>query len=162
MDRKSLVPSRNGHSRNNEEPSNEVDAKLDRVNELWSKMERKLLKLAPPRLIGVEVHRRDACNEDGPLIERHFLGIRKNHPKWRICYAVQWVDDNPHEHVSRSDVPQHLDWRPISECDLETRLMMANQKFIEQLKFEVDNTLTFFIPKLDTAISQLEDALDAD
>jgi hypothetical protein len=156
----SLSVCRNGHSAGNanqQEPSNEVDVKLDRVNELWSRVERKLLRRQPPRHITVEVHSKQT-GEDGDYLERHFLGIQRQHGKWRLCHAVEWpqFDENePHP-----DIPANLPWKPITECDLDTRIFAS--QFVHKLQFEVDNTRTFFIPLLDETIGRLEDALDTD
>lgn len=152
--------SRNGHSANSvnqEEPSNEVDVKLDRVNELWSRIERKLLRRQPPRHITVEVHH-EHTGEDGDYLERHYLGIQRQHGKWRLCHAVEWPQHQDPEPYPA--IPANLPWKPITECDLETRIFVS--KFVDKLTFEVDNTRTFFIPQLDETISRLEDVLDAD
>lgn len=156
LNRSSLVSSNGRPSRQETpEPSTEVDDKLDRVNELWNRLERKLLRRQPPRRIAVEIHHR-VTGEDGDVLERHYLGIQKQHSKWRLCYAVEWPrfhEDEPHP-----EIPDDLSWKPVTECDLETRVFASNH--VEKLKFEVDNTRTFFIPQLDETISRLEDALD--
>jgi hypothetical protein len=140
-----------------EEPNNEVEAKLDRVNELWMRVERKLLNRQPPRHITVEVCYHQT-GEDGDYLERHYLGIQKMHGKWRLCHAVEWPQyDEREPHPS---IPDNLPWKPITECDLETRIEMSEH--VHKLQFEVDNTRTFFIPQLDQTISRLEGALDAD
>ncbi len=160
MTRNSLSASRNGHpagNTNHEEPSNEVEVKLDRVNELWSRVERKLLRRQPPRNITVEVSCKQT-GEHGDYLERHYLGIQRQHGKWRLCHAVEWPQYD--EHGPHPDIPANLPWKPITECDLETRIFAS--QFVDKLRFEVDNTRTFFIPELDQTISRLEDALDAE
>jgi len=149
---------RNGHpAAPAEEPANEVEAKLDRVNELWTRVERKLLNRQPPRHITVEVCYRQT-GEDGDYLERHFLGLQRMHSKWRLCHAVDWPQYDERE--PHPAVPNNLPWRPITECDLETRITMSEH--VRELQFEVDNTRSFFIPKLDQTISRLEEALDID
>jgi len=157
---RSRIPpeSLNGRPRaQSEEPSNEVEAKLDRVNELWLRIEKKLLDRQPPRHITVEVSRRQT-GEDGDYLERHFLGIQKMHGKWRLCWAVDWPQYDEREPYP--DIPNNLPWKPITECDLETRIKMSDH--VQKLRAEVDNTRTFFIPQLDRTISRLEDVLDVD
>jgi len=139
-------PSRNHTPKTTEDPKNEVDIKLDRVNDLWMKLERKLLKAQPPRRITCQYSQVET-GEDGDITERRYIGIQRHHGNWRICYAVTWdVSDET-----------NLPWKPITECDVETR--MDATEGIDSLKFEVDNTRTFFIPALDKAIDCLERAL---
>ncbi len=131
---------------------NEVNIKLDRINDLWMKVEKKLLKEEPPRRI--------TCNYDTVEVDeydpdmgcccgtaRAYLGIQRHAGKWRICYASTW-------NKSGED---NLPWKPIVECDVGTR--MDAVAGIDCLKREVANTRTFFIPKLDKTIDKLEQAL---
>jgi hypothetical protein len=150
--------SRNGRlSAPAEEPVNEVEAKLDRVNELWLRVEKKLLNRQPPRHITVEVCYKQT-GEHGDYLERHFLGIQKMHGKWRLCYAFDWPQYDEQE--AHPAIPNNLPWKPITECDLETRIKMS--EYVHKLRSEVDNTRNFFIPQLEQTISRLENALDAD
>ena len=137
---------RNHNSQPTEDPKNEVDVKLDRLNDLWMKLERKLLKEQPPRRI-TRGYREVHVGEDGDVIERRYIGIQRHHGKWRICYAVTW---------DQSD-ESNLPWKPITECDIETRVDAT--KGIGVLKFEVGHTRTFFIPAVDEAIDRLEKSL---
>jgi hypothetical protein len=124
---------------------NEVDVKLDRITDLWMKVERKLLREQPPRRIacwyGTEVRGED-------IAEHQFLGIQRQSGRWRICYASVWgaIDE------------EKLPWKPIVECDALTRADAV--RGIDQLKREVATTRKLFIPALDKAISTLEDTLD--
>jgi hypothetical protein len=132
-----------------EDPRNEVDVKLDRVNDLWMKLERKLLKEQPPRRIACQYDASKFVQDDGAEWDQSdFIGIQRYHGKWRICYG-SIVE------CQSGQVPDN--WKPITECDLETRIDAT--KGIDKLKFEVANTRAFFIPALDEAIEQLENAI---
>jgi hypothetical protein len=148
--------SRNGRAPTQYEPTegeyvkNEVDQKLDRLNELWTKVEKKLLTKEPPRRLWCLYYTSAAepdCDPDGP-VERRFLGIQRHAGKWRVCQATVWGL------VSDDQFP----WRPVLECDAPTRADAV--RGIEELKREVRKTRTIFIPQLDKAISALEGALD--
>jgi hypothetical protein len=129
---------------------NEVDLKLDRINDLWMKLERKLLKEQPPRRIACLYHRDENMGEDADITESRYLGIQRHSGKWRVCYAIVW------DCVAADKFP----WKPIVECDVETRADAV--KGIGQLKRDVRETRKLFIPALDKAISTLEHALDND
>lgn len=149
------IPSRNGqhlaHPTNPDESvKNEVDQKLDRLNDLWMKLEKKLLNKEPPRRIACLYQTRDGLGEDGDIEERRYVGIQRFSGKWRVCFAITW-DCAPVD---------KLPWRPIAECDVETRADAV--KGIDLLKDEVRKTRKVFIPVLDKAISDLETALDDD
>ncbi len=135
------------HADPGEYVKNEVDHKLDRINELWLKLEKRLLTAQPARRIACLYHREDA-GPDGDITERRFLGIQRQAGKWRLCYAIVWgcVPD------------ERFPWKPIVECDMETRADAV--RGVEQLNCEVQKTRTVFIPTLDKAISALEAALD--
>src|SRR5260370_3814925 len=61
---------------------NEVDVKLDRLTDLWTKVERKLLNEQPPRRITCVYH-----PQESERAERRFLGIQRHSGKWRGCSA---------------------------------------------------------------------------
>jgi hypothetical protein len=133
-----------------EPAKNEVDLKLDRVNDLWMKLEKKLLNKQPPRRIACLYESREGLGEDGDIEERRYLGIQRFTGKWRVCYAIVWS----------SVEEDRLPWKPIADCDVETRAHAV--KGIDLLKEEVRKTRTVFIPVLDRAINALELALDDD
>jgi hypothetical protein len=143
MPRTDIIRNRNGQP--TEEPKNAVDVKLDRVNELWMTLERKLLKEQPPRRIACGY--RELCDEHGDVVEEHYIGIQRHHGRWRICHAVA---------PSTSD-ESNLPWKPITECDVETRVEAT--KAIDKLKVQVEETGKYFIPALDKAIDRLEKSL---
>ncbi len=128
---------------------NEVDVMLDRINDLWMKLERKLLREQPPRRIACWYDSKEIAKH-GEIMEHRFLGIQRHSGKWRICYAnVCGVIDE-----------EKLFWKPVVECDVLTRADAV--RGINQLKREVGNTRKLFIPALEKAISTLEEALNND
>ena len=133
---------------------NEIDLKLDRINELWNQLERKLLKDQPPRRISCVYDPKWTGEEQDPeelnVEEHRYLGIQRHGGKWRVCYAITW------DHREEETLP----WKPVVECDVETR--MDATRGIDQLKSHVRNTGTDFIPALNKAISGLEDAINND
>ncbi len=134
--------------------SDDVDVRVARVNQLWERIERKLLRRQPPRNITVEIHR-EVKEENGKYLERRFLGIQRQQGAWRLCLAIDWSEYN--EQVAHPEIPPSLSWKPISECDIEC-WVLASQHWAK-LQAEVDLTRTTFIPQLDSTISRLEAAL---
>jgi hypothetical protein len=143
-------PSTQHESDTTEYVKNEVDLKLDRLNELWMKLERKLLTQEPPRRICCLYYKSAEPDEHDPrdAIERRYLGIQRHAGKWRVCYANVWAC------IREDEFP----WKPILECDAPTRAEAV--RGIDDLKSEVRKTRSVFIPQLDKAISTLEDAID--
>ena len=130
---------------------NEIDIKFDRINDLWMKVEKKLLKEQPPRRITCIYRSFEVEEYDGEQAYcgrvRRYLGIQRHAGKWRVCYASTW---------SKAD-EENLPWKPVAECDMDSRMEATDG--IELLKREVANTRTTFIPKLDETIEKLERAL---
>ena len=126
---------------------NEVDHKSDRLNDLWMRLEKELLKAQPPRRITCAYFSETHENDEGEFEERRYLGIQRHGGKWRICHAV----------TSNGAGDENLPWRPIAECDRETRMDATNG--IVRLRKAVEQTRTLFIPALDAAIEKLESAL---
>jgi hypothetical protein len=130
---------------------NEVDLRLDRVSDLWRSIENALLSRAPGRDISVVCDSRTLSEPDEngrAYYETDLLGIQRCAGKWRVSYQLVTAH-------GRSD------WRPILECDWETRSRMALPGYIGQLRAQVEMTRSRIIPALDTAIDNLETALAA-
>lgn len=134
------------------ESSDEVDAKLEQLDQLWNRLERRLLRRQPPRDITVEIHR-ELKEENGKHLERRFLGIQRQRGVWRLCFAVDWSPYDERE----PQLPSSLSWKPIIECDYESRVFASQH--VEKLKVEIDNSTNSSDPQLDSAISLLEAAL---
>ncbi len=145
-------PSHQHQSETLEYVKNEVDLKLDRLSELWTKLERKLLTKEPPRRICILYYTSvaESCEDGSELTERRFLGIQRHGGKWRICSATA---------VGLHPRGEEFPWKPIPpECDAPACADAVTG--IEEPKREVRKTRSLFIPKLDKAISSLEDSLD--
>ncbi len=134
---------------------NEIDIMLDRINHLWMKLEKKLLKKEDARRITCNFDTSEAEGQDPQLgywqsVERSYLGIQRHAGKWRVCYARTWNKSG------EDDLP----WKPVVECDMDSRMKAAEG--IDDLKREVANTRTIFKPKLNETIDKLQRALDED
>lgn len=125
---------------------NEIDIRLDKLNELWQAMEGKLLGMQPPRQICC--HYFDHHDEDDDVVERLFLGIQRHGSKWRVCHAI--VPGSTKE-------PEAKDWKPITDCSIEIRVKAADH--VHRLEYHVTQTGKRFIPDLDRAITKLEKAI---
>jgi hypothetical protein len=119
---------------------NVVDVRLDKLTELWAVMEAKLLGMQPPRQIAVNCI--DVHDEHGDEVGGRYLGVQRIGGKWRVCYGEGWHGKEPTE------------WRPIVECDIETRVRLAG--YVQRLEYQVKETGRTFLPELDEAIAELE------
>jgi hypothetical protein len=69
--------------------SNEIDIRLEKLNELWRAMEGKLLGTQPPREICC-TYGHPLTDEYGDELGRHVLGIQKVGGKWRVSHATRY------------------------------------------------------------------------
>lgn len=130
------------------EVSNEIDCKLERLNQLWRNVERQLLTAAPPRHIAFDYQ--EHGDEYGDAAGYSCLGIQRYASKWRICQGMRSVQQSL----------EQASWKPITDCDVETR--MEASKHIGRLQHHVDETRRTFLPELDEAISNLMKVVYAD
>jgi hypothetical protein len=126
---------------------NEVDLRMDRLNDLWAGLEKKLLAMQPPRFLWCH-YDTEQYGEDGELEQNYCLGIMRHSGKWRICHGT---------YDSAKD-PDQIAWKPITECNIETRVKATQG--INNLKYEVTLTGRKFIPEMDAAIDKLQAALE--
>jgi hypothetical protein len=125
---------------------NEIDHCLDELTELWAAMEGKLLGMQPPRQIACAYD--SITDEDGESVGAHYLGIQRHGTKWRVCHASVTYRD-----------PQAGDWKPITDCDIATRVKAADH--VKQLEREVEETGRKFLPGLKLAIQKLRKRLES-
>ena len=82
---------------------------------------------------------------------RHGIGFRKHEGKWRLCFMKYYAD-----YIG----PQNSDpiiWKPIVECMVEDRVCAAPH--IGLLREEIVKSKEDFVPKVEQAIYELEQAL---
>ncbi len=131
-----------------EKARKELFARYDQLNALWLKAEERLTRLHIPRPVQFIYASRSHHDPDflpgDP--ECACLGLQKVKGKWRICYGEYYSCSQP-----------DADWQPITECSAEVRVEAA--KHLPGLEKAIVESAEKFIPKVDTAIKQLADAL---
>lgn len=115
-----------------------IEDRFRRLNELWQKIEAKLLKMAPPRSI------HGIYKEEGGMY--YFIGLRKIHNKWRVSIAE-----------SKSSDHKRATWTAITTAPKTAQLAAVGG--LNMLMEEIRKTNTEYLPRLDQAIKNLEDAI---
>jgi hypothetical protein len=134
-----------------EKARKELFARYDQLNALWEKAEERLTRFHVPT--AVQTISVDYCDEDGnPDSDPDSgalgfcLGLQKIKGKWRICYG-EYYSPNQRE----------ADWQPITECSAEIRVDAV--RLLPHLEMAVVESAEKFIPRVDSAIQSLTEAL---
>ncbi|HTU19587.1 MAG TPA: hypothetical protein VMG10_16115 [Gemmataceae bacterium] len=125
----------------------ELFVRYDKLNALWLKAEEQLTHLHIPRPAECIYRDYEPDYREPEFRIAECLGLQKIKGKWRICYG---------EYALLSE-PGPSDWTPITDCSAEIREEAA--KHFPKLHKAVVESAEKFIPKVDSAIQHLAEAL---
>lgn len=126
----------------------ELFVRYDKLNALWLEAEEQLTQLHIPRPVECIYHDYEPDSRDPNFRIAECLGLQKIKGKWRICYGA----------YDLSSEPEPSDWTPITDCSASIRVEAAEH--LPKLRKAVVESAEKFIPKVDSAIMQLAEALD--
>jgi hypothetical protein len=137
----------------NQQINEALSGKYDQINALLAKHENTLRQMKTARNVQVLFNKSTdylpTGEEEGE--HREHLGFMKRAGVWRLCYAAEY------ESFICGNVPCDLEWKPLVECPVTTRVDAA--RHVGLLREAIVESKEEFLSEVDEAITELERSL---